>query len=302
MKNILLIIPLLIAWASVGVCQDKLKIVTTLSSYADIAQTIGGDLVETSSIASPRFNPHFIEAKPSDVLKLKRATLFIHSGLDLEAWRGPLVDAAARAEIRAGGSAQLDLSTGITILEKPQGQVSRAEGDIHIYGNPHYWIDPRNGAIIAQEIGAKLEEIDPAHAAIYKTNADQFLAKLNSKIAEWQKEVVSLKDKEVIGYHNEWVYLMKFLGMHMGQFLEPKPGIPPTPKQIEVLTDYAKQHDIKGIVQATFYPDDAAKNLAQRTGAKVLLLCQNVGELPQASDYISMIDYNINQIRSAYQL
>ena len=213
---------------------------------------------------------------------------------------GVCVYAAVCAEVRAGWRAQLDMSTGITIIEKPQGQVSRAEGDIHLYGNPQYWIDPRNGAIIAQEISAKLAEIDPAHAAIYKANADQFLVKLNSKIAEWQKVIVFLKDKEVIGYHNEWVYLMKFLGMHMGQFLEPKPGIPPTPKQIEALTDYAKQHGIKGIVQATFYPEDAAKNLAQRTGAKVLLLCQNVGELPEASDYISMIDYNINQIRLAY--
>ena len=206
MRNILLLIPLVFALASVGVCQDKLKIVTTLSSYADIAQTIGGDLVKTSSIASPRFNPHFIEAKPSDVLKLKRATLFIHSGLDLEAWRGPLVDAAARAEIRAGGRAQLDLSTGITIIEKPQGQVSRAEGDIHIYGNPHYWIDPRNGAIIAQEISAKLAEIDPAHAAIYKANADQFLAKLNSKIAEWQKVIVGQGRRRLKNLHKRQIH------------------------------------------------------------------------------------------------
>ncbi|MCB0336157.1 MAG: zinc ABC transporter substrate-binding protein, partial [Bdellovibrionales bacterium] len=123
----------------------KLTIVTTISTFADIAASVGGEYVETSSIASPRFNTHFIEPKPTDVLRLKRADLFIHGGLDLEMWRDPLVNASGRPDFRVGGERQLDVSSSVTLLDLPSGPLSRASGDIHLYGNPHYWQDPKNG-------------------------------------------------------------------------------------------------------------------------------------------------------------
>lgn len=274
----------------------QLKVVTTLSSYADIAKNIGADLVEVKYVVSAKFNPHFIEPRPSDVLKVKNADLFIHSGLDLEAWRGSLVDAAANAEIRTGGSKELDLSAGISLLEIPNKPISRAEGDIHIFGNPHYWIDPKNGIIIAKEIAAKLILIDPKNQSVYQGNLDSFVTKLQGRINYWQNVLSPYQGKELIGYHNEWIYLIKFAGLKMDKFLEPKAGIPPTPKQIQYIIDYIKTNQIKGIVQTTFYSKDAAEEIADKAGTKVITLCQNVGELSEVDSYIKMIDYNLNQI------
>ena len=276
-----------------------LKVTTTLSSYADIAKAVGGDFVEVKYVAPPRFNPHFIEPRPSDVLKVKYADLFVHSGLDLEAWRGPLVDAAARAEIRQSGNRQLDLSTGVALLEVPDRAISRSEGDIHLYGNPHYWLDPRNGKIIAQELAVKLSELDPEHKSDYDKNLSAFTAALDSKMAQWNQLMTPFRGQELIGYHNEWVYLMNYAGLTMKQFLEPKPGIPPTPKQVEFISEYIRSHKLKGIVQASFNSNDAAESIAASTGAKVVLLSQNVGEQPESSSYIAMIDYNISKLLEA---
>lgn len=278
---------------------DRLKVVATLTSFADIAAAVGGDYVEVASIASPRFNPHFIEPKPSDVLRLKRADLYIHSGLDLEAWGAPLVDAAARPDLRKGGARQLDLSEGINLLEIPAGQVSRAEGDIHLFGNPHYWLDPNNGVVIAKTIAAKLIELDPSHRQGYETNRERFIEQVLTKINEWSSLVAPFKGQKLVGYHNEWVYLMHFTGLTMEQFLEPKPGIPPTPGQISAIIEYVKHEHVKGIVQPTFYPTDAADEVAARTGAKVVTACQNVHETSAADNYVSMIDYNIHAIVEA---
>ncbi len=276
-----------------------LRVVTTLSTFADLVKQIGGNDVEVAHVASPKFNVHFIEPRPSDVLKVKKADLFVHGGLDLEAWRGPLVDAAGNPEIRYGGSRQLDLSEGIQLLEVPIGTVSRAEGDIHLYGNPHYWSSPVNGRIMAQSIASKLKEIDPAHAAGYDSRLNAFLNKLDDKIVEWKREVQPIQGKEVVGYHNEWPYLAAFTCIKIEKFLEPKPGIPPTPKHIAFLEGYMKQNGIRVIIQPTYFPTATANALAKRTSAKVVTLCHNVNEKSEAPDYIQMIDYDIRQLVEA---
>ncbi len=279
--------------------EDRIKVVTTLSTFADLARTIGGDHVDVSAIASPKFDPHFIEPRPSDVLKTKRAQLFIHAGLDLEAWRGPLLDAAGNRKIFPGQPAELDLSRGISLLEVPDRAISRAEGDIHLYGNPHYWVDPKNGRQMAEAIAEKLADMDPAHAPEYRKHAADFLARLDAQLPQWKSRLSPFQGKELVGYHNAWPYLMHFSGLLMQQFLEPKPGIPPTPKQVEFLTQYMLQHGIKGIVQSSYASRNAAEALAKRTGASVIVLCQNVGELPACGDYIAMTDYNINALSVA---
>ena len=276
--------------------EKRLKVVATLPTFADLAKTIGGDHVEVASIASPKFNPHFIEPKPSDVLKVKRADLFIHAGLDLELWRGPLLDAAGNTKLFPGQPGELDLSQGIQLLEVPAGAVSRSQGDIHIYGNPHYWVNPENGKRMAQTIAEKLSDVDPEHAADYQHNLHTFLARLDQKMTEWRSHLAPYAGQELVGYHNEWPYLTQFAGLRMNHFLEPKPGIPPTPQQIEFIQQYAKTHEVRAIVQATYFPTQAAETLAKRTSMKVVLLCQNVSEVPQASDYVAMVDYNVNQL------
>lgn len=273
-----------------------LQVVATLPVFADLAKTIGGDRVNVNAVAGAQFNPHFIEPKPSDVLRVKRADLLVHGGLDLEAWRGPLLDAAGNTRVFPGQPGELDLSQGIALLEVPTRGVSRSEGDIHLYGNPHYWVDPENGKIMAQAIAAKLAEVDPAHAAEYQARLKEFVAKLDAKIADWHHALAPYQGQEVVGYHNEWPYLMRFAGLRMEQFLEPKPGIPPTPKQVETIKEYVAAHHVRGIVLSTYFPRQAADAVAQPTGARVVFLCQNVGEVKEAADYIAMVDYNVTQL------
>ena len=298
LRNLLMIC--ILGFSSVNAnAEDRLKIVATLSSFADIASAVGGDYVEVISIASPRFNPHFIEPKPSDVLRVKRADLYIHSGLDLEAWGGPLVDAAARPDIRKGGQRQLDLSAGIQLLEVPAGTVSRAEGDIHLFGNPHYWMDPRNGIRISQTILQKLCSLDPTHAEAYTKNQATFESKLQTKIQEWSTLVAPYRGQKLIGYHNEWIYLMQFTGLVMDQFLEPKPGIPPSPGHISELIAYAQKEHIRAIIQPTYYGAEAAQEVAEKSNSQVLSICQNVKETSDVPDYISLIDFDIKKIFEA---
>ncbi len=281
------------------VAAKPLKVVTTLSTFADLVQTIGGDRVEVAAIAPPQFNPHFIEPKPSDVLKVKRADLFVHAGLDLELWRGPLLDAAGNLEVMPGRPGELDLSQGVTLLEVPNRAVSRAEGDIHLYGNPHYWLDPDNAIVMCLAIAKKLSALDPDHADSYDFRARAFTRNLANHTDEWKQRAVGLQDREAVAYHNEWPYLARFLEIHIEQFLEPRPGIPPTPKQLGFLEEYMRQHRIRAILQATSVPRQAADTLAKRTGARVVLLCQSVRELEACADYLSMLNYNVAQLVSA---
>ena len=280
----------------------KLRVVATLSGFADLVKKIGGDHVDVHTVASPKFNPHFIEPKPSDVLRTAKADLLVHAGLDLEAWRPPLVEAASNIKVIPGGSGELDLAQGITLMEVPTKPISRSQGDIHMFGNPHYWMDPENGKPMAKSIADKLGEMDPEHQKEYQANLASFLTKLDAKIKEWKAQIASDRGKEALAYHNEWCYLCGFTGIKIEQFLEPKPGIPPTPKHLAFLEEYIKGHHITAIFQASYYSKDAARALEKRTGIKMYLLCQNVGELPEASDFFSFFDYNIGQLRKAFSV
>ncbi len=282
----------------VGAAQP-LRVVATLSVFADLVKQVGGDDVQVSYVASPRFNPHFIEPKPSDVLKVKQADLLVDAGLDLEAWRGPLLDAASNPNLFPGSHGELDLSVGIPLLEVPDRPLSRLMGDMHIYGNPHYWLHPENAKIMARAIAAKLAEMDPARAAAYQQRLSDFLGRLDQHIAQWQQAAASIHGKEAVAYHNEWPYLAEFLGIRIDHFLEPKPGIPPGPQSLGTLEAYMKAHGIRVIVQPTYVPRAAAEALAKRTGATVVILAQNLGELPRTKDYLSFVDYDVQQLVQA---
>jgi len=278
---------------------EPLKVVTTLPTFRALVEEIGGERVRAVSVAAPQFNPHFIEPKPSDVLRVKRADLFVHAGLDLEAWRSPLVDASANPLVRDGSERALDLSEGIQLLNVPQGEVTRAQGDIHLFGNPHYWSSPENGLKMARLIEAKLTLVDPEGKGYYEGRGADFSARLSKAIDGWRSTSSRLKDMPVVGYHDEWPYLAAFLKIRVIDFLEPKPGIPPSPRQLELLTEKMKAHGVKAIIQATYYPDSSSEVLAERTGAKVVKLCQNVGELPECGDYIGMVGYNVRSLVGA---
>lgn len=274
-----------------------LKVIATQTLFADLVRQIGKEKVEVKSVAPPKFNVHFIQPKPSDVRNVAAADLYVNAGLDLEAWSDPLVEAAGKPEFFRGGDRSLDLSQGLRLLNPPMGVLSRALGDLHIFGNPHYHMNPENAKIMAGTIVKKLQDIDSQNAAFYDENGKALIAKLDQKITEWKASCAGCAGKEIISYHADIAYVTDFLGLKAEQFLEPKPGIPPTPRHLEFLQSYAKSHNVIAIVMPTYYPQDAADALSKKVGVKVATICQNVGEVPGTDDVFSFFDYNFRQIQ-----
>ena len=301
MRNILFVCLILLvgsfsnSWAG----EKPLNIVATQGMFGDIVQEIGKDKVKVAVVASPKYNIHFIQPKPSDIRNVAKADLYVNAGLDLEAWSDPLLEAAGRPELFRNGPRNVDLSQGIRLLEVPDHAISRAEGDIHSFGNPHFQMNPENAKIMARTVLEKLKQTDPANAAYYEANAGAFLDRLDQKIAEWKNLCAHCSGEEIISYHEDIAYFADFLGLKAEQFLEPKPGIPPTPKHLEFLENYAKEHHVKAIVLPTYYSKDAAQKLSQRVGAKVVTICQGVGEVPGTEDVFGFFDYNFKQISEA---
>ena len=278
---------------------DILKIVATQTMYADVVKEIGKEKVDVKYVAGPKFNVHFIQPKPSDVRNVSKADLYVNAGLDLEAWSDPLLEAAGNADLFRGRERNVDMSRGVRLLDVPDHQLSRAEGDIHLYGNPHYTMNPENVVVMAGNILEKLKAIDPANASYYEENEKTFISHLEDKIAEWKKLCGPCKGQEVISYHKDIAYFADFAGLKADQYIEVKPGIPPTPKHLEFLEEYVKSHHVSAILMQTYYPKDVADKLAVRIGAKVVTICQNVGELPGTDNVFSFFDYNFKQISDA---
>ena len=276
-----------------------LKVVASSTMYADLVKKVGGDKVEIKAVASPKFNVHFYQPKPSDVRNVANADLYVNWGLDIEAWSDPLLEAAGKPALFRGGPGNVDLSQGIPLLKIPEGSLSRSMGDLHVFGNPHYQMNPENAKTMVKTILAKLKEADPANASFYEENARAFLSRLDAKIQEWRKLCAHCTGKEVISYHEDIDYFADFLGFKVEQYLEPKPGIPPTPKHLEFLENYVKEKGITAIVMPTYYTKAAADALAGRIGGKVVTICQNAGEIPGTEDFFGFFDSNVRQISEA---
>ena len=277
----------------------SVKVVTTQAIFADLVRQVGGDRVEVHAIAPPRFNVHFIQPKPSDVRKVAKADLYVNAGLDLEAWSDPLLEAAGKPDLFRGGPRNLDLSKGIDLLKVSDHAPSRSEGDIHLFGNPHYHMDPRNGGALVRAISEKLKEIDPEGASEYEAAASSFLGRLETKIAEWKRQCSHCEGQEVVSYHDDIEYLAVFLGMNAHMFLEPKPGIPPTAKHLAALEEDARSHGVKAVIQSTYYDRSTADHIAEKIGARVVLIAQNAGELPDTGTYLGFFDANVRLISEA---
>ncbi len=281
--------------------KEQLQIVTTQTIFADLVKQIGQDKVSVKAVASPKYNIHFIQPKPSDVRAVSNADLYVNGGLDLEAWSDPFLEAAGKPQLFRNGEKNVDLSQGIRLLKIPDHPLSRAEGDMHIFGNPHFQMSPDNAKVMVHTILEKLKEADPANVSFYEQNAKSFLTKLDEKISEWKKLCAHCSGQEIINYHDDIEYFADFLGLKAEQFLEPKPGIPPTPKHLAFLEDYIKEHHVKAIVLPTYYSRAEAEKLANKIGIKAVTICQGVGELPGTDDFFSFFDYNFQQISGALQ-
>ena len=277
---------------------DKIKVVATTSTFASIAREIAGDRADIYSIASPHRDIHFFSPTPKDVMKVKGCDVFIHAGLDLEIWRGPLLDAAGKIHLMwPAGERQIDLSRGISLLEIPTG-LSRAEGDIHAYGNPHYWLDPVNGKGIARNITDGLVKLYPQDADYFKKNLQAFDDKMDSKLQEWQARLAPYKGGNVVVYHNSWPYFTERFGLVTTGYLESKPGIPPTPRHIEELVRTMKSKGTKVIIKEAFYENRTPKKIAKETGAAIAALATETEE--GQGDYFSLFDENTLRLADAF--
>ena len=297
-KNIVLVILLVIA---VSRSYSQLKVVTTIPDLKSIAEFIGGDRVDAFSIATGYQNPHFVDPKPSYILKLSKADVFITVGLDLEiGWVPALLNSARNQKIQKGGEGYVDASTNIPLLQIPSS-VNRGEGDIHIFGNPHYWLDPLNGKIIAQTITNTLSRLDPEHQVQFQSNLKKFNETADVKIKEWETKLSRFKNTKVIAYHNEWPYFEQRFGLKIVDFLEPKPGIPPTPSQLAKIINVMKREQIKIIINSPYFTAESAELVARNSGGKVVTLATSVGATQAIKTYFDLFDYNVNQLVSALQ-
>ncbi len=268
-----------------------LTVVTTIPDLAAIATAVGGDAVKAESIGKGTQDPHFVDAKPSLLLKLSRADCLIEVGLDLETgWLPSLVRSARNARILPGQPGLVDASAGIRVLEKPEGTVSRTQGDVHPYGNPHYWLDPANGAVIARNIERGLAGVDGTHAEMFRKNREAFEAALAARMAGWVARMAPWKGTEVVAYHRSWIYFADRFGLVMREEIEPKPGIPPSPGHTLEIIRAIDQRRIPLIIEESFFDPAAAREIARRTGASLLELPSLVGGATGVTDTLTLFE------------
>lgn len=277
----------------------KMKITATTTTFASLVRAITGDKAEVKSISLPKFNTHFFQPKFSDVRNVQKSDLFVQAGLDHELWTDAILEAAGKPKLFRGSSNNIQMSEGIKLLDVPENKLSREQGDVHIFGNPHIWMSPENARVMTAELIEKLKKYNPENAEVFEANGKAFLARLDQKIPEWKQAVAHVKDKEVVSYHKDIAYFADFMGFKALRFYEPKPGIPPAPKELISLENYIKEKGIKALIQPVYYSREATDALAKRSGAKVYIICQNAGELPGTEDYIGLFDYNVKTISEA---
>ena len=280
---------------------SQIKVVTTLTDLKSITEFIGGNRVDVFAIATGYQNPHFVDPKPSYILKLAHADMFVTIGLDPETgWVPPLLNSARNAKIQKGGDGYTDASVNVPLLQVPTS-INRGEGDIHIYGNPHYWLDPLNGKFIAQNIFNTLSRLDPDHRDMFQANLNKFNETIDVKIKEWTSKLAQYKNTKVIVYHNEWPYFEQRFGLHIVDFLEPKPGIPPTPSQLAKVIGEMKRENIKIIINSPYFTTEDANLVARNAGGKVVTLATSVAAFDVIKTYFDLFDYDVAQLVASLQ-
>ena len=295
MKKIFWIGSLLCMFISVANA-GTIKVVTTTMDLRSITEMIGGNKVSVLSIATGYQNPHFVDPKPSYITSLSNADLFVTIGLDLETgWSPQLLASSRNSKIQKGSPGYVDASESVGLLQVPSS-LNRGEGDIHIYGNPHYWLDPLNGKVIARNITNGLERIDPSNKSFYEANLHDFFSKIDTKVREWEARMAPFKGAKIIAYHNEWVYFERRFGLEVVDFMEPKPGIPPSPSQLVKVIKEVQADKIKVIISSPYFTTSSSDVVAKQTNVKELTLATSVGAFSNIKNYFDLFDYDIDKL------
>ncbi|MDO8548702.1 MAG: metal ABC transporter substrate-binding protein [Ignavibacteria bacterium] len=287
MKKIILFFVILLFQVSAF---SEVKVVTTTTVIYDLVKQVGGDKVSVDYLCRGDQDPHFLEVLPSYMLKIRKADIMFEIGLGLELWAPQLIDGSRNSNLKL-----VDLSKGIDKKDIPAGKIDASQGDIHPYGNPHYWLDPNNVKVMAQEILDALSEQDPVNADYYNSNYDKFVKSLDEKMKQWESKMSKVKGKPVIFFHASWIYFAEHFAVKIAGYVEPKPGIPPTPSHNAEVINLIKKNNIKFIVMENFYSDNAPKQISSATGAKVIKVPVAVFGMDGINSYIDMMDYIVNK-------
>jgi zinc/manganese transport system substrate-binding protein len=341
MKKLIYILSAAALLVSVAVAKEKINVVTTISTYADIAQKIGGDKVDVKYITAGDQDAHFVRPKPSYAVLLSKADLFVSTGLDLELWVPTLVDMSKNDKIRSGQPGFVAAYDGIKLLDKPT-VLSRSEGGLHIYGNPHITTNPLNFKIIAENITIGLEKIDPANSEFYRANlklfqdninehafgkelvklmggslltrlanSGQLIEFLNSKkykgqemisyLGGWLKKGLVFRDKKIVAYHKNWVYFQALFGFDVIGYVEPKPGIPPSPKHVEELILNMKKNKVKVVFAANYFDEAKVRAICKKVGAKPVIVPVYVDGAPGTENVFKLVDYWVDSLAGVFK-
>jgi zinc/manganese transport system substrate-binding protein len=297
MKKNLLIVSAILGFAFTG--EAKLKVVATLPDLGALAREIGGDKVDVTVLAKPTEDSHFVDARPSFVVQLRDADVLIDGGAELEiGWLPPLLQNARNAKIDVGKPGRIQASQGVRLMNAP-ANASRAAGDVHALGNPHFVADPIIAKTVAQHIAQAFSAVDSANAAAYDANYKKFEATINAKLQEWGAAMLPFKGQNVVAYHDSWPYFAHRFGVNIDTFLEPKPGIPPSPSHLAEVIEKMKAQKIKAIIIEPFHDQKIADKVASATGAKVVEFAQYPGALPGTDSYVKLIDKLVASLAAA---
>ena len=299
-KSIAAALVLNVASAVPAFSQSKLNVMTTTEDLAAIAREVGGDRITVEAMARGYQDPHFVEAKPSFILKLQKADVLVLVGRELEVgWLPPLILQSRNAKIQTGGSGYLDASLTAQILEIPTGEITRAMGDVHPLGNPHYWMDPENGKRIAKAIADKLSQLRPNDRAYFQQQAASFTSRLDEAEKRWTAMMAPYKGTKVVTYHRSFPNFAERFGLEVVGYVEPRPGIPPSPSHTLDLIQEMKRQQVKIILMEPYFDQKTPNAIATQTGAKVLVMPPSVGGEKTVTDYLMLFEYDIKLLVAA---
>jgi zinc/manganese transport system substrate-binding protein len=300
MRKMAVVAWLCLAAVSPAFADGKLNVVATTEDLASIGKEVGGDRVAIDSIAKGYQDPHFVEAKPSFILKLQRADLLVAVGRELEiGWLPPLIQQSRNGKIQPGAPGYLDASLGATILEIPTGQITRAMGDVHPLGNPHYWLDPENGKRIAKEFADKYSELRPNDRAYFQQQLASFTSRLDEAQKRWLAIMAPYKGTKIVTYHRSFPNFAERFGLDIIGYVEPRPGIPPTPQHTLDLINEMKRQNVKLVLVEPYFDLKTPNAVGRETGAQVLVVPPSVGGTKEVTDYFKLFDYDTKLLADA---
>jgi ABC-type Zn uptake system ZnuABC Zn-binding protein ZnuA len=289
------------ALASPSLAEERIRIVTTTTDLRSLAEAVGGERVEVTSLVPPNVDAEEYQAKPQDVVRLKDARVVVRVGLDFDLWFDRLLNRATLTQLNAGalrrgGTGHVDASLAIAVLDQQGASVGPGDGHAHASGNPHYWLDPKNAEIVTGNILETLVQIDPTNGPYYETNRLAFLERLEAKLRDWDTQLAPVRGKPMIAYHNTWAYLARRFRLDFVGFIEPKPGVPPSPAHLATIIKTMRDRGVRLVVRQPHEPERNAAFVAEKAGAAVVLLAGSVGALPAAREYLSLFDTNVSAL------